>query len=53
MSKSKKLNLVVLNEQLTHLHETLVAMGAPKTATRRVEDVAVSVAWLEKLGTYE
>ena len=48
MSKSKKLNLVVLNEQLTHLHEVLVAMGAPKTATRRVEDVAVSVAWLEK-----
>ena len=48
MSKSKKLNLVALNEQLTHLHETLVAMGAPKTATRRVEDVAVSVAWLEK-----
>ena len=53
MSKSKKLNLVVLNEQLTHLHEVLVAMGAQKTAIRRVEDVAVSVAWLEKLGTYD
>lgn len=48
MTKSKKLNLVVLNEQLTLLHEELKQAGAPKTATRRVEDIAVSVAWLQK-----
>jgi hypothetical protein len=47
MSKSKKLNLAILNEQLMHLHYELKQAGAPKTAIRRVEDVAVSVRWLE------
>ena len=49
MSKSKKLNLVILNEQLTHLHDELKQAGAPKTAVRRVEDIAVSVKWLEDM----
>ena len=49
MSKSKKLNLVVLNEQLTYLHDELKQAGAPKTAVRRVEDIAVSVKWLEDM----
>jgi len=48
MTKSKKLNLTTLNEQLTLLHEELKVAGAPKTAIRRIEDVAVSIAWLEK-----
>jgi hypothetical protein len=48
MTKSKKLNLTTLNEQLTLLHEELKQAGAPKTAIRRVEDIAVSVAWLDK-----
>jgi hypothetical protein len=49
MSKSKKLNLEILNEQLTHLHNELKQAGAPKTAVRRVEDIAVSVKWLEDM----
>lgn len=49
MTTSKKLKLAVLNEQLTHLHEELKQAGAPKTAMRRVEDVAVSVKWLEDM----
>jgi hypothetical protein len=48
MTKSKKLNLTTLNEQLTLLHEELSQLGAPKTAMRRVEDISVSVAWLVK-----
>lgn len=48
MTKSKKLNLTTLNEQLTLLHDELKQAGAPKTATRRVEDISVSVAWLVK-----
>ena len=49
MSKSKKLNLAILNQQLTHLHDELKQAGAPKTAVRRVEDIAVSVKWLEDM----
>jgi len=47
MSKSKKLNLEILNEQLTHLHAELTKAGAPKAAMRRVEDITVSVKWIE------
>lgn len=43
----KKLNLTKLNEQLSCLHHELKKSGAPKTAIRRVEDIAVSVKWLE------
>ena len=43
----KKLNLIKLNEQLSCLHQELKKAGAPKTAIRRVEDIAVSVKWLE------
>ena len=43
----KKLNLIKLNEQLSLLHHELKKAGAPKTAMRRVEDIAVSVKWLE------
>jgi hypothetical protein len=43
----KKLNLIKLNEQLSCLHHELKKAGAPKTAIRRVEDIAVSVKWLE------
>ncbi len=49
MKTSKKLNLATLNEQLTHLHDELKQAGAPKTAMRRIEDVAVSVKWLEDM----
>jgi hypothetical protein len=49
MTKSKKLNLEILNEQLTHLHAELKQAGAPKTAIRRVEDITVSVKWLEDM----
>jgi len=38
---------MTLNEQLMNLHHELKQAGAPKTAIRRVEDVAVSVKWLQ------